>query len=86
MPGTFLLGVRHWRQVFRLGPPYFEVFRYIGSFPDHNLHAFRSVVNPACVINKRTDELNTNGFAPFLMDFKRMDDALDKLTTTGGRI
>jgi hypothetical protein len=65
-PGQSLNGVRFWRQDMPHCTPRFEVFAYVGYDTSKGLHLFTSVRNK-CLITKGNNQLDVNGFHPFLL-------------------
>lgn len=61
-----LCGVRFWAQWRPIGViPAYEVYEYIGAFPDIGAYVFRAYKNPQKQISKGLGQLNVNGFKPF---------------------
>lgn len=69
IPATHLLGIRHWVQWRAIGTrPQFEVYTYLGSIPELGMFVFESRLTKHR-IPKAFQQLNVNGFRPFVLDF-----------------
>ncbi len=60
--------------------PRYEVFVYLGHEPSRGLHYFQSRSSPKAIISKSFYQLNTNGFYPFVLDWKLINAFAEKLT------
>lgn len=70
----YLLGVRYWAQHFSFRPR--EVYIYIGKHKTQPLAYFKSRETNA-VIWRKISDLGQYGFKPFLLDFKKINEATD---------
>lgn len=75
-PGERLYGIRFWVQWYA-SPPKMEVFAYAGRDRSHGLYWFRSRRSGA-LISKAFYQLNANGFKPFCIDIKRVDEWVEE--------
>ena len=71
----YLLGVKYWALWFppeRV--PHYEVFVYFGTQIDTGLHWFHARNNPKIFVSRNIYQLNTHGFYPFVLDFRKIDE------------
>ena len=75
-PGTHLAGIRYWAQWKPIGyKPRFDVYEFIGSYPDIGSYVFKLKKDNTVIISKAFGQLNTNGFIPFCYDTKKILEA-----------
>jgi hypothetical protein len=73
----FLFGIRHWVQFYAHRVPRMEVFRYVGVDKNLGIYYFQSVTHKT-IIGRNFYQLNMNGFRPFLLDIKRIQEEMNK--------
>jgi hypothetical protein len=72
------MGIRYWRQDYAHRVPRFEVFVYLGLDAATGVHWFRSR-KERTLIGRTHYQLNTNGFHPFMLDWKRINTFVETL-------
>lgn len=73
-------GIRYWRHVNYLPNRYpsFAVYTYLGVDKEKDLYFFRHR-DTNSIIWKKYEELKSTTFGPFLFDFRKISEALEKI-------